>query len=208
MNIELTVSRNIHDYKSILTELVDDFGYNYYPAILIWCGILDDDESDKFWKVYIVKLDGKTVGTCGLYSLYENVKELWLAWFGIFPEYRNKGIGAQVLDLMKQEAYSVGCETLKSYVDKDGKPLPFYYRNGFKLVGTVGEHLLKHPELSVNSFEDTEDFVIETDLKNNIFLALAEAIKNREVLPEQPFRLPDAHRPIDPKDFAILSENE
>lgn len=205
MNIKLITSRNIHDYKSVLTELVDDFGYVFYHAILTWCGILDDGEPEKFWRVHLITSDDNVVGLCGLYSLRDNVDDLWLAWFGIIPEFRNNGIGAEALRLMKQEAYDVGCKRLMSYVDKEGKPLPFYYRNGFKLIGTVSEYVSRNTDISIDSFEDGEDFVIEHEL-DIVFLALESAVASRSAGRLDPPSLAEPFRLIDPKDLASLSE--
>lgn len=50
-----------------------------------------------------------------------------------------------------------------SYVDENGKPLPFYFRNGFKLTGKVGQ-FVKDNELDMGDFEDENDFVIHCNL--------------------------------------------
>ena len=161
--LSIVQSRDIHDYKPILEGLIEDFGFTYYHAILIWCKILDADESpNKYWQVYLIKWKGEVVGICGLYSQYENkTDELWLGWFGIIPSKRNEKIGQHALDWMKQNAKSIGCKKLMSYVDEGGKPLPFYYRNGFANIGTVKEYLSAHPELSIKSFENENDHIIE-----------------------------------------------
>lgn len=161
--LSLVQSRNIHDYKPILQNLIDDFGFTYYHAILIWCKILDDDEDEnKYWQVYLIKWNDETVGICGLYSQYANTTdELWLGWFGIIPTKRNDKIGQHALNWMKENAKSIGCKKLMSYVDEHGKPLPFYYRNGFTNIGTVKEYLSTHTELSIKSFENENDHIIE-----------------------------------------------
>ncbi len=159
-------SRNIHDYKPILEGLVEDFGYIYYRTILKWCKILDNEKGDlKHWEVYLIKWNEETVGICGFYSLYDNrTDELWLGWFGIIPSKRNQKIGQYALEWMKESAKSIGCRKLKSYVDANGKPLPFYFRNGFVKVSTVKEYLSVYEELSIKSFETENDFVIECSL--------------------------------------------
>lgn len=161
--LSVVQSRYINDYKPILQGLIDDFGFTYYHAILIWCGIIDDDDiPNKYWQVYLIKWDDETIGICGLYSQYEtSTDELWLGWFGIIPQKRNLKIGEHCLNWMKQNAKLIGCKKLMSYVDEDGKPLPFYYRNDFKRVGTVNEYLSTHQELSIKSFENGNDHIIE-----------------------------------------------
>jgi len=162
-NITIIQSRDIHDYKPILEELVEDFGYVYYYAILTWCGILGNDDHN-YWQVYLIKQKNKVIGICGLYSQSSSTKELWLGWFGIIPSHRNKNIGQLALEWMMDNAKSIGCKKLMSYVDEDGKPLPFYYRNGFKNIGTVKKYLKSHPKLSEDDFEDMKDYVIEREL--------------------------------------------
>ena len=160
--ITINFSRRIEDYKPILEGLIDDFGYVYYHAILCWCQIISDkDNQNCFWRVYLIDSDGATVGICGLYSQYPNNNdELWLGWFGILKEYRRKGIGTTVLSLLQQHAILIGAKRIMSYVDKSGEALPFYIKNGFQTIGSVKEYLSKHPNLSMDRFEDPEDFVI------------------------------------------------
>lgn len=165
-DLEFVTSREITDYKSILTNLVDDFGLDFYPAILTWCEILDDTDpfKDKFWQVYLVKHNNYVVGVCGLYEL-DNKEELWLGWFGIIPTYRGRKFGKISLDFMKSIAKSRDCKKILSYVDKEGKPLEFYYKNGFKLISTVKDYLKKHKNLNKDSFGSLDDYIIEYDIK-------------------------------------------
>lgn len=162
-------SKKLEAYKPILEGLVDDFGYTFYHAILVWCGIIEDKIHDeRFWEVYLISgLDDETIGMCGLYSLRrDSLDELWLGWFGILPEHRNRGIGEDVLGWMKRKAKRVGAKKLMSYVDSKGKPLNFYYRNGFKNIGTVKDYLIKNPDLHIEEFEDGLDHVIEYEINS------------------------------------------
>jgi len=157
-------SRDINEFRPIFRSLVGDFGYTYYDTILEWCGIIKDENPPFFWEVYLIKLDDKTVGICGLYSLKQSTDELWLGWFGVIPELRSKGIGRNVIDFLKTKAREQNCKAIYSYVDKNGAPLKFYYREGFKLIGTVQEYVNSHDDVSIESFEDPNDFVIKLDL--------------------------------------------
>lgn len=165
MNIKLVKSVNVKDFKPIFEGLIDDFGYIYYHAILSWCGIIDR-RKEKFWEVWLIKWDNETIGICGLYSQRKgDVSELWLGWFGILPDYRNCGLGAKVLGLMEKKAAKLGCERIYSYVDADGAPLPFYYRNGFKRVCSVKTYLKKNRDLTMEDFESADDHVIMKQIK-------------------------------------------
>lgn len=159
MKIQLEQSRDLHNYKPVLDGLVEDFGYIYYRAILEWCGFLGKWDGG-FWRVWTVKEGKKVIGICGLYSLIPGTKELWLGWFGIVPDKRNSGRGSIVLEKLEHKAKGLGCEILRTYVDKAGKPLPFYIRNGFKRVCSVGCFCSEH-EVDIKEFENPRDHVLE-----------------------------------------------
>lgn len=163
-NISFFQSKNVDDFKPIFRTLVSDFGYVYYDTILEWCGVIKDENPPFFWQVYLIKFNDETVGICGLYSLKQSTDELWLGWFGVIPEMRNKGIGHHVISFLKSKAKEQNCKSIYSYVDKNGKPLNFYYREGFKLIGTVKDYIESNSDVSLDSFESPNDFIIKLDL--------------------------------------------
>jgi len=158
-------TRDLKEFKPILEGLVDDFGYTYYHAILTWCGIIHTDREDDvcFWQVWVIKKEGRTVGICGMYSLVPGVETLWLGWFGILPEFRNLKIGEDVLKTMEAYAKKIGCKTIRTYVDEEGKPLSFYFRNGFKKIGIVSE-IIEKEGYDPEEFEGLNDHVLEKNL--------------------------------------------
>jgi|WetSurMetagenome_2_1015567.scaffolds.fasta_scaffold70965_4 RimJ/RimL family protein N-acetyltransferase len=164
-NLSIITSRNINNYEPILVGLKEDFELEFYEDILIWCGVIPNTDPSKFWQVHLIKSDDEVVGICGLYSLYPyNQEELWLGWFGVVPSKRNQGIGQYALDWMKRYADLVGCKRLMSYVGEDGQPLQFYYRNGFKVIGTVRDYLFNHPELTIDDFGYEDYLIIECNI--------------------------------------------
>jgi GNAT superfamily N-acetyltransferase len=161
-------SKDIKDFRSLIDTLIIDFDYVFLYTILQWCGLANDPNysKDQYWEVYLYSTKEKPddiIGICGLYSLEpHDTKELWLGWLGIIPTMRNKGYGKEVMQYLYDIAKSVGCKEIMSYVDKDGKPLTFYKREGFEVLGTV-EDFLKESNMSKidgDSFEDPNDFVI------------------------------------------------
>jgi GNAT superfamily N-acetyltransferase len=166
--ISITSSRRISNYKVILEELVDEFGYDYYPSILAWCNVIkDDSDPSLYWNLYLIKYNNKPVGICGFYSHYSfTVDELWLAYFGVIPKYRNKKIGGFAMEWMKRKAKKLGCQSLMAYMnhDQENSPLEFYKRHGFKKLDTVKQYLTKHPELDMSYFDNPKHFVIQCNL--------------------------------------------
>lgn len=166
--MEFKQSYHINDYGIILDGLIEEFGPSFCHTLLQWCGIMNDPALSKgenqFWEVWYIVIDDTAVGICGLYTLPpHNTKELWLGWLGLIPEYRNKGLGKDILEFLDIEAKKVNCEVLRSYVDKEGKALSFYNKNGFKVVGNVQEflHANNLTHIDGENFEDMEDWVIE-----------------------------------------------
>lgn len=161
LEFSIIQSKNIDDYKPILDGLKDVFDTEHFEATFYWCK-MTIEKYYEYWEVYLIKWEDKTIGICGLYSLNKNsTEELWLTWFGLIPEYRNKGIGTLALEYMKIKAISLRCKRLMSYVEEEGKALPFYYRNGFKRISSVKEYLFLHPELPTNEFGEDNDHIIE-----------------------------------------------
>lgn len=162
--IRLVKSRNLKHYRAILEGLVDDFGYIYYHAILSWCGFIDTKDPETYWKVWLIKRSRTTVGICGLYSLKKkDVRELWLGWFGILKQYRNNGIGVEVLQQLEETAKKAGAESVMAYVKANNKALDFYKRNGYRIVSRVGAYVDKH-KLTMDQFENRTDLVIKKNL--------------------------------------------
>lgn len=158
-------SKNIKDYRSILSGLQDEFGKEHYSYIYTWSGLTENDPEDigKYWEVWLIKSDEKTIGICGLYSLYHNDnKELWLGWFGILPEHRRQGIGKITLDFMEHTGRQVGCQTLSTYVSSD-HAFKFYTSNGFEYITIVAQYLLDHPDLR-DYFGEPRDYVISKNI--------------------------------------------
>ncbi len=164
--ISLVQTRRLKAYRPILEGFILDFGYTYYHAILSWCGVLDKgDKSEHFWEVFIIKYKRKTIGICGLYSLHPgSTDQLWLGWFGVLDEYRNKNLGTLVLNQLEEKAIKENCTELCVYIDKNKKPLNFYHKNGFIDASTVGEYT-KENGLPIEYFEDKEDLVLTKGLK-------------------------------------------
>lgn len=132
-SISFYQSKNIHDYKAILAGLQEDFEMEHWPYILTWCGILDNDleHMGKYWEVWLIEVDEKKVGICGIYSLKRDTTEMWLGWFGVLKPYRRMGIGGVALEFMEIEASKAGCKRLISYISKGTQPLKFYKENGY-----------------------------------------------------------------------------
>ncbi len=52
------------------------------------------------------------------------------------------------------------CKVLFSYVDENGKAIPFYKREGFNVLGTVNEFLEDNKSFRREYFDSLNDFII------------------------------------------------
>lgn len=64
---------------------------------------------------YLAKENGKYIGITGLYNY--NLEEVWLGWFGILSNYRNKGYGTELLRKTVDLATSLNFKTIRLYTD-------------------------------------------------------------------------------------------
>lgn len=163
-SVKLVQSRSIYSYRKLLHGLVGDFGSEFCRTILEWCGLLPP-EDELFWETYQIHHGSACAGLIGLYSLGGPADELWLGWFGILPEMRSRGLGAEALRLVKDRAAKLGCRSLKAYVDQEGRPLPFYLRNGFQRISSVRQFTAgRREQFPVWAFGDDRDHIIACDL--------------------------------------------
>lgn len=135
-------SRNIKDYKAILTGLQEDFEKEHWEYLLTWCGIIDNDPADlgKYWQVWLIETQNKVVGICGMYSLLlKDNTDLWLGWFGVLPQYRGRKLGEEAIRFMEHEGRKAGAKSLLSYITPGEYPLRFYEKNGFVESGNMDE---------------------------------------------------------------------
>ena len=68
-------------------------------------------------KYYLAIKDGKYVGITGLYYYDIEKDSAWIAWFGITDEYRNKGMGRELLEKTMGLALSKGFKYIRLYTD-------------------------------------------------------------------------------------------
>ena len=164
--ISFRQSRNISDYRILIDSLIPDFDYVFLYTILQWCKLANDpnENTKQFWEVFLVYHNDEVVGICGLYTLSpHNREEMWLGWLGIIPSFRNKKYGRDIMEFLYKKSKENGCKELLSYVDKGGKPLNFYKREGFDIIGTVSDFLKSsnRNEIDGDEFESPDDYVIK-----------------------------------------------
>lgn len=113
-------------------------------------------------KGFVYRIADKTVGFT-MYFSNQGVAEI--GWMGVLPEFQNKGVGAQLLNYLKDELIKNKCSSLivKTLDESvDYKPYEitrsFYFKNGFKK-----SHMIKHPD----NPECEAELVLKMDLKND-----------------------------------------
>lgn len=158
-------TRDINEFGPFLDDLMKDFGPVYLHTVLQWCRIIPSEE-DNFWKVWVIKKGRRSIGMCGLYALNHSAEELWLGWLGIHSEHRKHGLGQEVMQHLYKQARREGCVRIMSYVDRERKPLNFYLREGFTVLGTVKDYMRKKRinKMDAETFNNMNDIVIRKNL--------------------------------------------
>jgi len=93
---------------------------------------------DCIWVKYWVAVEkGKVIGITGLYKTKKDWREAyWLSWFMVDPEYRGRGIGSRLVDMMIMKARADGKKFLRLYTS----PLDPVQRAAQKLYAKKGFH--------------------------------------------------------------------
>jgi GNAT superfamily N-acetyltransferase len=159
-------TREIKEYRVIIDSFIPDFGHAFLHTILQWCRLAYDpfDKTNQFWELWTINYRFSIIGICGLYSLNpKSTDELWLGWLGLIPKWRNKNNGPLVMKFLYDKAKEKGCKKIMCYVDKEGRALNFYKREGFEVIGTVRDYLYKNNLTQIDGFlfESPDDYVIQ-----------------------------------------------
>ncbi len=91
-------------------------------------GMFYDDDNVEF---YIASVSNKPIGMTGIYRFISD--EAWVGWFGILPQYRNKGYGKKLLEQTIEMAKKQGYKILRLYTDKveNATAIKLYEKLGF-----------------------------------------------------------------------------
>ncbi len=131
-------------------------------------GILYPDDHIRYYLAYIAE---KPIGITGLYYQPGDTEEMWLAWFGVLSEYRNKGYGTAILNWTMEEVLRQGRKVLRLYTDmiECGDAITLYEKLGFH-----GEKYSAE-ELSYDCYIYSKSLMNkEISTWNNKFLGLAQ----------------------------------
>lgn len=89
-----------------------------------------------YFEYFVLVVDGKVIGTTGLYRERSTPKDLWLGWYGVLPEYRGQGWGSVLLDFSVQKSKEMGAENLRLWTTDEpdmAKAALVYAKKGFTL---------------------------------------------------------------------------
>ncbi len=77
-------------------------------------GLAYPDHRVRYW---LADTGGTAAGISGLYHYGGEPDDVWLGWFGILAEYRQRGYGRELLELTMRKAASEGFRCLRLYTD-------------------------------------------------------------------------------------------
>lgn len=89
------------------------------------------DYVDDHVKYYLAKVDDNYIGITGIY--YYDSDNAWLGWFGILKEFRNKGLGRELLRNTVSKAKSMNFKNMRLYTDfvDNHDAINLYEKEGF-----------------------------------------------------------------------------
>lgn len=121
-------------------------------------------------KYFLAYLNDKPIAITGLYYYPNYEDEMWLAWFGVLPEYQGRGYGEEVLKWSIAKSISEGKKVLRLYTDETNMQKA---TNLYKKMGFISEKYTKE-NLDYNCYIYSKSLTDEpVTLWNNRFLGLA-----------------------------------
>lgn len=141
--------------------------------------------ADDHVKYYLAKEGNRYVGITGIYYYDFDLDSAWLGWFGILQEYRDNGLGKELLNRTIDLAISNNFKYMRLYTDyiDNSNAIKLYIKEGFIGEKYTAEKLLYDCRIYSKSLTDEE-----VPLWNNRHLNLsnqskldqmdAESIKN------------------------------
>lgn len=99
--------------------------------------VISDDETIE-WKIFLAALGDEVIGITGWYIFKDTPYISWLTWFGVINKYQRLRMGSLLLR-HTIEAIKESTKTNNLYVYCIDDIVPFYNKNGFRLLGRADE---------------------------------------------------------------------
>lgn len=135
LNIEPATTSDIPTLGKLLQQLFDieaDFHFDAAKTERALQQLIDDDRSC----VLVARDKNKAIGMCSAQLVISTAEGAYSAWIEdvvIDRQYRNKGIGKQLLNTIEIWAREQGATRLQLLADMQNQPaLDFYRRNGWQ----------------------------------------------------------------------------
>ena len=126
---KITTQKDIEVVKSFFYKIfVDEAAYDLIHIKQSVSG----KHNFKRLEYYFGYENNTLIGLCGLYA--DQTDECWLGWFGIRPEYRQKGIANAMLNQLTQMMKDYGYKICRIYTDvvTNKEAVCLYKKQGFK----------------------------------------------------------------------------
>lgn len=128
-------------------EIVKSFFYQIFPEeseynLLHFDKSITGQHNLKRLEYYLGYENGAAVGVSGIYA--DNYDECWLGWFGIRPEYRQRGYATAILDMQLQMMKNYGYKVCRLYTDDviNKYAVDLYLKKGFQKDATYKENII------------------------------------------------------------------
>lgn len=117
----------------------------------------------KYLKYFLMKIKNQYVGISGIYVYNEYPKDGWVAWFGVLPDFRRKGIGLQTICFLKEKAKKIGLKSLRLYTDS------ILYKSAEPLYDKCFEHKEIYDNIQDKHFQVGDTLIYSSSLtKHNV----------------------------------------
>ena len=126
--VKITVKEDIENVRSFFCQIFPEETEN---SLLYFEKSITGQHQFQRLEYYLCHENNVIVGITGVYA--DNNDECWLGWFGIRPEYRQRGYATSILNLQLQQMQSYGYKICRLYTDKviNKNAVNLYLKTGF-----------------------------------------------------------------------------
>lgn len=139
IDFSYAMPQNSAGVSNVITMLEPELGSAFRDSVLSWVTDKQRPYKLEVWRIYVArdKKTGKDIGIFGFYR-HEGDKpgRYWIGWLGVAKEFRRKGIGSMMIQVIERELLNFDVDELWAYTEScNFAAISLLQKNGMSICG-------------------------------------------------------------------------